>query len=83
MEERPDDRLAEELQAIMDSFPFAAAASETGDEEATPEDGGEGEADEDVIRARLRQVRQDTAHIPVAEEKAPGLIGKIKGLLGR
>ena len=38
---------------------------------------------EDEVRARLRQIRQDSAHIPVAEEPEPGLLNKIKWLLGR
>ena len=80
MQELPDDQLAAELKAIHEALEASAAdpESESGMDE-TPAEPGE----EDAIRARLRQIRQDSAHIPAADEAPPSLLGRIKGMFGR
>ena len=70
MEEMSDQHWSQDLP------PLAAEAVQPAD--AVEVDGNDGEPDrepdhEDEVRARLRQIRQDSAHIPAAEELEPGL----------
>lgn len=39
--------------------------------------------EETAIRERLRQIRLESAHIPVAHEPPPSLVSRLKGLFRR
>lgn len=71
-EEQRDERLAaDERAAIGESLP------------PVEEDVDDALDEEAVIRERLRQIRLDSAHIPVAHEPPPGVFSRIRGLFRR
>jgi len=71
-EEQRDDRL------IAD--PVAATAVPLPPVEEQPDDALD---EESVIRERLRRIRLESAHIPVAQEPPPSLLSRVKNLFRR